>query len=533
MLPEVSPLNLLSLEGQTMQVKSLGPIMALTTLLGCVDASQAGTTFHTAVAPAPLPGSIFLYPERIPLLDGGFVNADRGIYFAPVNRSNPASGVLGVEVYRFHASPEAQTGTPPVFFLHGGPSFEGLEGVLEEMGTFEERWLPLTNISDVVVVGQRGIGSSKPTTTIETTTTVDPAEVAYDPTRAKAEFQAVLAEERAFWEENGLDLSGFTVLEAAEDVNEVRAALGYDKITLWGGSFGSHWGMSLMRLHPEIIERAILRGMEGPDHTYDHPGHLWNVFRRVAEEAEASTELHGRIPDGGLVAAFEEVARRATANPFTVPFIDPRDGSRHNVLFDRHAVQSLSRGFSTPLDSVTGLRGWPADVIELVEGNFTRAAGYLYFRSLQSGPQYRTASYFQLDCGSGITAKRLAEQVADPANAVLFRVNWTYTAGCPAWESDLGDGFRQNFDTEIPTVIAHGTWDTSTPYENALELTPHFKNSKFIPVIRGPHGAIQAAMRASGEFRAGILHFAATGNMTQLPDTVTLPAVRFRVPSLR
>jgi pimeloyl-ACP methyl ester carboxylesterase len=112
-------------------------------------------------------------------------------------------------------------------------------------------------------------------------------------------------------------------------------------------------------------------------------------------------------------------------------------------------------------------------------------------------------------------------------------MNWGYIEGCPAWNSDLGDGFRQNFETEIPTVIAHGTWDTSTPYENALELVPYFKNSKFIPVIRGPHGAIQAAMRGSEEFRSGILHFAATGDMTQLPDTVTLPPVRFRVPDSR
>ncbi len=125
--------------------------------------------------------------------------------------------------------------------------------------------------------------------------------------------------------------------------------------------------------------------------------------------------------------------------------------------------------------------------------------------------------------------ERFAEQTADAANEVL-RMNFTYIAGCPAWDSDLGDDFRQNFDTDIPTVIAHGTWDTSTPFENALELVPHFKNSKFIPVVRGPHGAIRAAMGASDEFRTGVLHFAATGDWGQLPDTVWMPEVRFRVP---
>ena len=501
--------------------------VALTLLVGACSDSPRDAPFHTAHAPAPPPGSFFIYPERIPLLGGGFVNAERGIFFAPVNRSNPDSGVLGIEVYRFKASSEAEPGTPPIFFLHGGPSFPGLERALENTGTFEEMWLPLTNVSDVIVVGQRGIGSSKPTTTLDMAIPSNPADVPYDPKKAETDLQAVLAAERAYWEGTGLDLAGFTVLEAAEDVNEVRKALGYDKITIWGGSFGSHWGMNVMREHPEIVERAILRGMEGPDHTYDHPGHLWNVYRRVAEEAEASPELRGRIPEGGLVAAFEDVLRNARANPFTVSFLDPEDGSRHEVLFDGTAVQRLAQGYSE------GLPGWPADVIEMAEGNFDGAAEALFSRTRNSGPQLRTASYFQLDCGSGITPERLAEQTADPANQILFGMNWIYLAGCPAWDSDLGNDFRQNFDTEIPTVIAQGTWDTSTPFENALELLPHFKRSKFIPVVRGPHGAIQAAMGASDEFRWGLLHFAATGDWTQLPDTVWLPPVQFRVPESR
>ena len=505
-----------------MLARFFGVLIVLTALFACAPSDrEPASTFHTAVAPPPIAGSIFLYPERIPLADGGFANVERGIYFAPVNRSKRGSDVIGVEVYRFPASANAQPGSPPIFYLHGGPSFAGLERALEEEGTFEERWLPLTDVSDVVVVGQRGIGSTKPTTTIEATTSPSPADQPYDADQAVSEYRRVLEREKTFWEERGLDLSGFTILEAAEDVNEVRQALGYDKIVIWGGSFGSHWGMSLMRLHPEIVERAILRGMEGPDHTYDHPGHLWNVYRRVAEEAEAAPEFRGMIPEGGLVAALEAVVDRARNEPFTVTVRDPGDGSRHQVLFDGEAIKRVSRGFSG------GLTEWPADVITMARGDFGGAAARLYRQSMSRGRSFRTASYFMLDCGSGITQDRLTEQNADPATSILWHMNWGYIEGCPVWGSDLGDDFRQNFETEIPTVIAHGTWDTSTPYENALELVPYFLNSKFIPVIRGPHGAIQAAMRASEEFRTGILHFAATGEMSQLPDTVMMPPARW------
>jgi pimeloyl-ACP methyl ester carboxylesterase len=519
-----SPVNIGSpTRRKRMKIRGWLAFSGLLVSLACTE-NRPDAPFHTAVAPAPAPGSMFLYPERVPLQGGGFVEAERGFFFAPVNRSNPESGVLGIEVYRFKGSNQAEPSTPPIFFLHGGPSFQGLQDALEVPGTFEDRWLPLTRVSDVVVVGQRGIGSSKPTTSIEVSTTPQAVDQPFDAEGAATAFREILAEQRAFWEASGLDLSGFTVLEMAEDVNDVRKALGYDRITLWGGSFGSHWGMTLMRAHPEIVERAILRGMEGPDHTYDHPGHLWNVYRRVAEEAEATPDLRDRVPEGGLVAAFEGMVARASAEPFTVPFSDPRTGERHDVLIDGSSMQMLARGFSS------GLEGWPADVIEMAEGDFSRAAEALFYRRGEGGREIRTASYFQLDCGSGITQSRLSEQISDPANQILFGMNWGYIEGCPAWESDLGDGFRENFDTDIPTVIVHGTWDTSTPYENALELVPHFKDSKFIPVIRGPHGSIQAAMAVSEAFRDGVLHFAATGDRGFLPDTVWMPEPTFRVP---
>jgi pimeloyl-ACP methyl ester carboxylesterase len=492
----------------------------------CVDAQESTTsaarkdTFHNAVAKSPEPGTIFLYPERIKLKEGGFFNAERGMMFVPANRSKQNSAVIAVEVYRFRASEKVNPGTPPIFYLHGGPSFGGLEKPLERLGTFEERWRPFLDVSDVVVVSQRGIGPSKPTTTIETTTKPQRPDQPYDDEKAVAEFQQILAEEKAVWEELGLDLSGFTVIEAAADVNDVRKALGYDKLVIWGGSFGSHWGMAIMRYHPEIVERAILRGMEGPDHTYDHPGHLWKVYERVAAEAEKAPELKGLIPEGGLIKALETVIGRVEKEPFKVTAAS----SGQEVLFDGESIKRLARGYSR------GLRTWPADVITLHNGDFSKAAESLVSRFLNRLRSFRTASFYMLDCGSGITARRLAEYNADPAMKILGRMNWGYTTGCSVWGSDLGDEFRKNFETDIPTVIVHGTWDTSTPYENALELVPYFKNSKFIPVHRGPHGALVAAMRVSDQFTKGIMKFSETGDMSELPDEVEMPPLEWVVP---
>ena len=148
------------------------------------------------------------------------------------------------------------------------------------------------------------------------------------------------------------------------------------------------------------------------------------------------------------------------------------------------------------------------------------------------GRDYGTASFWMLDCGSGITPERLEAYYSDPAMGIVGSTFWYYDAGCAAWDSDLGDDFRANFKTDIPTVIVHGTWDTSTPFENALELVPYFQNCKFIPLMRGPHGAIRAALEVSEEFKRGILIFAETGDMSELQDEVEMPPVKWVVPEI-
>ncbi len=67
-------------------------------------ASENSVSFHKADAKSPSPGTIFLYPERIPLQDGGFYTAERGMMFVPANRSDKKSSVLEIEIYRFKAS---------------------------------------------------------------------------------------------------------------------------------------------------------------------------------------------------------------------------------------------------------------------------------------------------------------------------------------------------------------------------------------------------------------------------------------------
>ncbi|NIP60549.1 MAG: hypothetical protein GWO00_22245, partial [Gemmatimonadetes bacterium] len=84
------------------------------------------------------------------------------LLFVPQDRSRPEAGVLSLVFYRFPAQEGAPSSVPPIFVLHGGPGFGGLE--LEEPGYYERNVEAYARFTDVVVVGQRGFGPSRPDT---------------------------------------------------------------------------------------------------------------------------------------------------------------------------------------------------------------------------------------------------------------------------------------------------------------------------------------------------------------------------------
>lgn len=453
---------------------------------------------------------------RVPLPSGDSATAYRGMLRVPIVRADPDSKEIGVDVWRFPAAEGVQAGRPPVFRLNGGPGWSGWNA---QDIDWQEDIAPWVAHGDLVVVGQRGIGTSEPNTSCGAfSERVDP-----DLSREEqnAAVLAQCAACREHWESEGYDLRGFNVLEAAADVNDARRLLGYDQIALIGGSFGSHWGMTVMRTFPDIVQRAVLHGMEGPDHTYDSPSGVLGALEQIAAQAEASGQFGERLPEEGLIEALRYVIESIDADPFEFEL----GGEMVPITGD--GLRELALGYTSRVNSRGSVGGWPADVMRLYEGEFELAARAIAARR-GGGGGLPTASFFSLDCGSGITAARLERYRADPAVAIVGDLSRFYEAACPAWDSDLGDEFRADFKTSIPTVIVHGTWDVSTPFVNALELLPCFEELHFIPVDGGTHGALREAIRDDPAFGDALMAFVFEGEAGGLPESVELPPIEWQ-----
>ncbi len=137
----------------------------------------------------------------------------------------------------------------PLFLLHGGPG-----AAATALAPAYARH-PLRERRDIVMVDQRGTGGSHAL----------PCDFYGDPPDLQrlVTSQFPVEQVRACREqlEKNADLAQYTTAIAMDDVDEVRQWLGYAKINLWGGSYGSLAAQVYLRRHEASVRAVVLEGV--------------------------------------------------------------------------------------------------------------------------------------------------------------------------------------------------------------------------------------------------------------------------------
>jgi pimeloyl-ACP methyl ester carboxylesterase len=145
----------------------------------------------------------------------------------------------------------------------GGPGGSGLD----HLARSAEDYLTLLDHANVASFDPRGVGSSNP---VECFTDADlDANYAYDPDPvSQASFDGNVAVARRMAEgcgdKYGEDLSLFSTEQAARDLDAIRAAVGDDKLTYFGYSYGTLLGAVYAELFPAKVRAMVLDGAVDP-----------------------------------------------------------------------------------------------------------------------------------------------------------------------------------------------------------------------------------------------------------------------------
>jgi pimeloyl-ACP methyl ester carboxylesterase len=358
--------------------------------------------------------------------------------------------------------------------------------------------MALREIADVIAFDQRGVGYSKPYLQCFDRLAL-PLDVA--PTR-----EAVIKELReksrscaSYWRDiQRVDLNGYNTNESADDLEDLRKALGVPQISLWSISYGTHLAFATMRRHPQSIHRAILAGTEGPDHTYKLPSNIQKHLEDLAAVIKADPEVGKEIPD--FLGLMKSVFDRLDAKPETVEITDPQTKLKVKVIVNKFVMQYI---VASNIGTTVSAR-FPALFYRASKGDFTNAAQVWLS---QSRDEIGAAMSYMMDCASGQTAAR-RERIAREAKGTLLEdlFNFPFPDVCTEWNApDLGDEFRSPVKSDIPVLFISGTLDARTPISNAEEYRRGFPNSTHMIIEGAVHS--DPLFLSSPKIKQGMMEF--------------------------
>lgn len=388
--------------------------------------------------------------------DGRTVDAELGRFRVPENRSIEGGRMIELAFVRFPTT-NPNPG-PPIVYLAGGP---GGSGSGTARGSRFDLFQSLRSVADVIAFDQRGTGLSAQLPDCPHRLTPPLAAEDSRATWTQAAIETIQAC-AAHWDSLGVDLSAYTTQESADDLNALREVLNADQIALWAISYGTHLGLSAIRRHPDAIARAVLAGVEGPDHTLKLPSHQQTLLERIAAiDAE-------RSPESTFLADIALVLDRLREAPHSVDV--PTESGSVRLLIGAFDVQALTAGMLGSPDLSLYLPGMFA---QMRDGEFGSVAHWmLRFKSDSSIGAMSAA----MDAASGASPERLA-RIAWEADRTLLGDAINFPANVMAEAlgvPDLGDGFRSPILSDVPVLFISGTLDGRTAPENADEVRAGF-----------------------------------------------------------
>jgi pimeloyl-ACP methyl ester carboxylesterase len=425
----------------------------------------------------------------------------------PESRARPDGRQITLAYVRLRG-PAALSG-PPIVYLAGGPGSSGLAGVEAERFAPYYRWLAL---GDIIAIDQRGTGQSIPSLTCP--------QGYQAPTSAPADASHVLAAYRAaartcadHWRGQGVDLGAYTTEANADDVADLARHLGLGQIRLFGASYGSHLGLSILRRHPGLVERAVLGAIEGPDDTIKLPADAERQLDQIGQAMAADQALASALPNfrrqiGALVA-------RADAAP--IPVARPGGPPLRITGFDIRLVLGGMIGRRADIERL------PAVFAPALAGDFQPLADAVEQNVRTSE---LSAMGAVMDCASFVSVERL-KRVRDqePHTLLGMTLDFPLPDWCDAWGvGPLPDAFRSPVKSDAPVLFIAGDLDGQTPPANAEAARSGFRNGRLFVVHDAGHDS--SLFLSSPELFDAITSFMAGGVTTD--RRFIAPPLRFK-----
>lgn len=406
------------------------------------------------------------------------VPAQCGVWRVYENRAAQTGRQIELRVAVYQAISTAPE-PDPIFVLAGGPGQAATESFLGLMDAFDR----LHRDRDIVLVDQRGTGQLSPLVcaTPDSNTQLD----SNDPAQQQALLQTCLAEVQP-----KADPIFYTTALAMDDLDEIRAALGYEKINLYGVSYGTRAAQVYLRRYADRVRTVILDGITTPemalglDMARDAQRALDLMFTRCETDAACATAFPTVRADFAALRAELQAAPVAVTLPHPVTHASTTITLTHGSLVQ--TVRLLSYQAETVallplLIHHTHRTGeWNAFTAQIVSlnSNLARSINNLMSASVICAED---APFFTPD---KITAAVADTYMGDEQIKAIQNL-------CAVWpHQPVTADFKEPLALTVPTLLLSGEIDPVTPPAYGDHLAQLWPNSRHVVALGQGHNVL-------------------------------------------
>jgi len=467
-------------------------------LAGCTTAApddqgeptETGLEQYTeqALEFGPCDPSIAGSQPPVPEIVDAAERAECAMLTVPMDYENPEGETIELAVARIAATGEERIGS--VVLNPGGPggqatTFAPLVAAVWEGGPVTERF-------DIVGFDPRGVGLSRPAVDCYS----DEERDADVPLSALGEWTEEGAREIVDKCAAGTGseevLAHLGTRDVARDMDILRAALGDDKLTFAGVSYGTRLGAVYAEMFPRNVRALVLDGAVDPtkstgERRVQLSEGLQASFQRFADYCATQADCPLGTDPAQATTEVQELLQPLVGEPLTAA--------------DGREVGFLAAGEGI----VAGLyaeASWPAIMTGLSELRAGRPDALLalrddYYGRSESG-EYTNSyeSLFAINCldEGRFDADEMAQLGEDLNDAVPFLDPGTQPAtqdGCEFWptEPTLGSPYATDIDGLPEVLVVSATGDPVTPHDGGINLADAL-GARLLTVDGNQHGTV-------------------------------------------
>lgn len=356
----------------------------------------------------------------------------------------------------------------PLFVISGGPGQAASDFYLSSSYAFEA----LRRDRDIVVIDQRGTGKSQ---------RLD-CELPDELESARFDREVLQRYTRECLSKLPGDPRFYTTSVAVRDLDEIRTALGYAHINLYGISYGTRVAQHYVRRYPKQVRAVVLDGVV-PVETILGP-EIAPVAQRSLDAILARCEKQSACDKAfpNIANDFKSLRTRLAREPFALTIADPRTAVRAPLTFtDMHLAVAV-RLFSYSDDTASLL---PYLIYEAAHDRPQAMAAQALMVMRNLGDQIANGMHNAVVCteDAPFISK---DALADPAITQSYlggALTEALLAGCEVWpRGELDADFHASLRSDVPALLLSGENDPVTPVsfgEQALKSYAHGKHVVF------------------------------------------------------